>query len=265
MALILINSVDNDAYTMARYHLEDMRELTLSHTKERLKLVEQRIKDETTQSGETANRAGGKGKGKEKQLCFHCDKPGHIKIKCYKWLATDKGKKYTKSHPVSEEKPVEEAKQSTQNSTSRDQTQKNRGKNSSTKKKKSRSARAAQESNEDDFDNAWMARETVTERDLPMTWIINSGASRHMTPNESIFTSKQSVQTTVTVANGEKLHAQGVGDVKVNINSQSIRMKDVLYVPDLDANLLSISALNQMDSACFSLEVKLRSNGRAFW
>ena len=33
--------------------------------------------------------------------------------------------------------------------------------------------------------------------------------------------------------------------MKVNINGQLIRIKDVLYVPDLDANLSSISALNR--------------------
>lgn len=47
-ALTLINSVDNEAYTMAKYHLEEMQDSTLSHTKERLKLVEQKIKDETS-------------------------------------------------------------------------------------------------------------------------------------------------------------------------------------------------------------------------
>ena len=42
-----------------------MRELTFSHTKEHLKLDEQRIKDKITQSGETVNGAGEKSKGKE--------------------------------------------------------------------------------------------------------------------------------------------------------------------------------------------------------
>ena len=41
---------------MAKYYLEDMRELTLAHTKERLKLVEQKVKDEGNQ-GEIANKA----------------------------------------------------------------------------------------------------------------------------------------------------------------------------------------------------------------
>lgn len=43
VALTLINSVDNEPYTVAKYHLEDMRDLILAHTKERLKLVEQKI------------------------------------------------------------------------------------------------------------------------------------------------------------------------------------------------------------------------------
>ena len=51
--------------------------------------------------------------------------------------------------------------------------------------------------------------------------------------------------TTVTVANGERLRAQGLGDIKVNIDGEDIQMTDVLYVPGLDANLLSISALNR--------------------
>ena len=93
IALTLINSVDNEAYTMAKYHLEDMRKLTLAHTKERLKLVEQKIKDEMTPKEDTANKAFAK--GKDKRTCFFCHNPGHIKVKCYEWLATKDGKAYT--------------------------------------------------------------------------------------------------------------------------------------------------------------------------
>ena len=65
MALTLINSVDNNAYTMAKYRLEDMRKFTFSCTKKCLKLVKQRIKNESTQGGETANKTGGKRKDKK--------------------------------------------------------------------------------------------------------------------------------------------------------------------------------------------------------
>ncbi|MCJ1268574.1 hypothetical protein MMC22_008462 [Lobaria immixta] len=70
VALTLINSVDNEAYMMAKHHLEDMRELILAHTKERLKLVEQKIRDEMTPKEDTANKAFTK--GKDKRTCFFC-------------------------------------------------------------------------------------------------------------------------------------------------------------------------------------------------
>ena len=145
LALVLINSVDNEAYTMAKYHLEDMQDLTLPDTKERLKLVEQRLKDETSQGGETANKASNSGEKKKK--CFHCKKPGHIKVQCYRWLATDEGKEWSKDNPD------EDAKKSNEEQNSKDQPRK-RTKN--TKKSKSSSkARAAKEDSEsEDSDTA---------------------------------------------------------------------------------------------------------------
>ena len=41
-----------------------------------------------------------KGKGKDKMKCWHCDKMGHVKVKCYSWLKdTDEGRKYATEHP----------------------------------------------------------------------------------------------------------------------------------------------------------------------
>lgn len=60
-----------------------------------------------------------------------------------------------------------------------------------------------------------------------------------MTPDGSIFTSKQGIRTSVTVANGEMVRAQCIGDVAFKMDGQTIRMTE------LDANLLSISALNR--------------------
>ena len=55
LALSLLNSVEGEAYNMVKYHLEDMENLTLAYTKERLKLVEQKIKDNAA-SERLANR-----------------------------------------------------------------------------------------------------------------------------------------------------------------------------------------------------------------
>ncbi len=61
-----------------------------------------------------------------------------------------------------------------------------------------------------------------------------------MTPDESIFINKQSYKTPVTIASCEKLYAQSIGNVAFNIDGQTIKMKDILNIPDLDVNLLSI-------------------------
>ena len=66
-----------------------------------------------------------------------------------------------------------------------------------------------------------------------------------MTPDESIFTNQRRINTSVTVANGEVLKARMTGDVRINLRGRFISMRDVLYVPELDANLLSITALNR--------------------
>ena len=256
LALVLINSVDNEAYTIAKYHLEDMRELSLADTKERLKLVEQKIKDENSQGGETANNASGRG---SKRKCYHCDKPGHIKIKCYKWLATDEGKEYAKTHPNDEAKKADLDPSATP--------QRGRSKKPASKKKRTSNARAAQEDREsDESEDAWMVKEDDQDDQACIArkgqdeslnaWIIDSGASRHMTPNGNIFTSKRSIKAAVTVANGENLHAKGVGNVSFDIEGQNIRMTDVLHVPEVDANLLSISALNRK-----GLSVLFRKDG----
>lgn len=72
-----------------------MDNLTLDLTKSRLKAVEQKLKDESSRQGETANKASF---GKDGRKCFCCGKSDHIKIYCYRWLAIDEGKEYTKTH-----------------------------------------------------------------------------------------------------------------------------------------------------------------------
>ena len=47
IALILINSIDNETYIMIKYYLKNMKNLTLIHIKKRLKLIKQKIKNDS--------------------------------------------------------------------------------------------------------------------------------------------------------------------------------------------------------------------------
>ena len=75
--------------------------------------------------------------------------------------------------------------------------------------------------------------------------MLDSGASRHMTYWRDIFTEYAPYRTAIRIANGQRIWSEGKGNILISIDGTTIRMTDVLYVPRLDANLLSISALNK--------------------
>ena len=88
IALILINLIDNEAYIMIKYHLKNMKNLTLIHIKERLKLIKQKIKndsitDDVANKSEISNKKRSK-KQKNKRECYFCNKRKHYKLKCFK-------------------------------------------------------------------------------------------------------------------------------------------------------------------------------------
>ena len=64
-----------------------------------------------------------------------------------------------------------------------------------------------------------------------------------MTANRTLFTNFTLQMSWVTIANGVKIKSPGKGDVAVELDGKKFTLTDVLYVPDLDTNLLSISAL----------------------
>lgn len=88
----------------------------------------------------------------------------------------------------------------------------------------------------------------VSSRNLD-DWIIDSGATSHVTSNKRCFDSFERINSsTLNVANGEKVHVQGKGTCKVEfINSDGVIscaiMTDVLYAPQINGNLLSVKKL----------------------
>lgn len=75
-------------------------------------------------------------------------------------------------------------------------------------------------------------------------WFIDSGASIHMTPDEKLI--KNRVTTAVNqiiAANNSTMKVNGKGKVNLKVNNFDIEVDEVLYVPELSANLLSISKM----------------------
>ena len=76
-------------------------------------------------------------------------------------------------------------------------------------------------------------------------WYLDSGCSRHMTGDKSLFkTLKEKVGDYVTFGDGS--HAQVLGKGTIEIPGLPL-LKDVLYIKWLKANLLSISQICDED------------------
>ena len=90
-----------------------------------------------------------------------------------------------------------------------------------------------------DGERAFSAYEEVSEDQ----WLIDSGASTHMTPKREYFTKYQSFSTPeeVSLGGSRVVETVGVGTVRLNMqfkisNSKTAVMYNVLHVPKLACN-----------------------------
>ena len=80
-------------------------------------------------------------------------------------------------------------------------------------------------------------------------WIVDSGASRHMTFKRSWFVNYIAFRMPqkVRTANGDSIQALGYGDIVIQTildkGTDQFTVKDVLLVPELTCSLLSVSTL----------------------
>lgn len=85
------------------------------------------------------------------------------------------------------------------------------------------------------------------------SWWCDSGATRHMSNQKDLFTFIDFSRTgDVTVANGETTRYHGVGNINLKVKSGqdvlNLELKEVLYVPLLDSNLVSVKRLTKGDA-----------------
>jgi hypothetical protein len=77
-------------------------------------------------------------------------------------------------------------------------------------------------------------------------WIIESGASRHMTGDQDRLSNLNEKKTSYKVELGDKntYLLEGIGQASVKLKtSNNVHLRNVLYVHGLEKNLVSISCL----------------------
>lgn len=80
-------------------------------------------------------------------------------------------------------------------------------------------------------------------------WYLDSGASSHMTSRREVLQNLDSnIQGTVTIADGRQLRIEGKGTTTLKPNrkdAKEISLQKVLYVPELNSSLLSVSRITK--------------------
>ena len=87
----------------------------------------------------------------------------------------------------------------------------------------------------------------ISYEDLEHGWIIDSGASAHMTPYKSDCERTYPVLRQVFMADGSSIICKEAGDISIPLNQKTrnaftLRLKDVLIIPELDRRLFSVNS-----------------------
>jgi hypothetical protein len=93
-------------------------------------------------------------------------------------------------------------------------------------------------------------------------WIIDSGASRHMTGDQAKLSNLNEKKTSYKVELGDKstYPVEGFGQASVKLKSgNNVHLSNVLYVPGLEKNLVSISCLEDKGNIIAFVDGKVLS------
>ena len=76
------------------------------------------------------------------------------------------------------------------------------------------------------------------------SWLIDSGCTNHMTYDQELFKDLDATyNTNVRIGNGEKIAVKGKGTIVIEGCTGLKLIPDVLYVPEINQNLLSVGQL----------------------
>ncbi|CAL1375187.1 unnamed protein product [Linum trigynum] len=204
------------------------------------------------------------GKGEKQQLngertpegrpfCTHCEKPGHFKATCYEligWPArsgdkAEKGerprRRNSNKNPRSDPRPDPQA--------------------AAVEKALSTPIPGLTPSQVDQLRAFLSSSSTPTSNlagknlSFQDTWIIDSGCTEHIAKDKSLFDGELEPHPSlqVTIPNGKGVPVRGIGTTRL---ANGLVLRRVLYVPDFQCNLLSVSRL----TADHSVAVVFMSN-----
>eukprot|EP00253_Pinus_taeda_P026306 PITA_26306 len=92
-------------------------------------------------------------------------------------------------------------------------------------------------------------------------WLIDSGASRHFTGYKEVLSNLVEKKTNLEIILGDNATypMKGIGIVTLHLNQgQTIHLQEVLYVPDLKKNLVSISTMEDKGFQIAVIDGKVR-------
>lgn len=204
---LILRSVP-DSYSGLVTALESRKDEDLSIELVKQKLVDewQRRSERFGSSAKTDERAMRMYvKRQEEKVCYYCRKPGHFKRNC-RLFKKEQGEK----------------------------------------EEDDRDARAKQVA---EADNPICF--TVGSRQCRGRWLVDSGCSNHMTNDRSFFDKlDETAKVDVMLADGSRSKSAGTGEGLVKCygsdgKPREIRVKEVMYVPELCSGLLSVRKLTQ--------------------
>lgn len=92
-------------------------------------------------------------------------------------------------------------------------------------------------------------------------WFIDSGASKHVTGLRNLLSElEEGSHSKINTAGGQSLNVEGKGTVEVPTSSGSIKFDNVLYVPGVTKNLLSVGSITDGKE-----RLKVLFDSKQFW
>ncbi len=84
---------------------------------------------------------------------------------------------------------------------------------------------------------------TVNSINIVERWLVDSGATAHITNSDLPLTSPQSVSVKVMIGNGKEIVCIKRGNVLVKNGGQTLQLKQVLFAPTFTKNIISLGLL----------------------